>query len=202
MKLYYSPGACSLATHIALQEAGVAHTLEKVDLRSKRTASGEDFTAINPYGYVPAIKLEDGRVLTEGAAILQYIADQFPAARLAPANGSWERYRLQAYLTLINSELHKTIGGLFAPGLGEDQKAAILAKADARLKVLSADLGSRPYLMGEDFSIADAYLFVVVNWLTVFKIDLASWPVIAAHHARVAARPAVQAALAAEFPRH
>lgn len=199
MKLYFSPGACSQAAHIALQEAGAAFTLDKVDLKNKTTASGVDFRKINPYGYVPALELADGSTLSEGVAILQYIADTFPAARLAPPNGSWDRYRLQAYLTLINSELHKTIGGLFAPGLSEEQKTAIIHKADARLKVLSEDLGERPYLLGEHFSVADAYLFVVFGWFNHFKVDLNRWPVIAAHFARVAARPAVQAALAAEF---
>lgn len=199
MKLYFSPGACSQAAHIALNEAGASFTSEKVDLKNKVTASGADFRKINPYGYVPAVELADGRTLSEGVAILQYIADQYPTASLAPAHGHWDRYRLQAYLTLINSELHKTIGGLFAPGLSDEQKAAIVAKADARLQVLSADLGDRPYLLGAQFSVADAYLFVVFGWFNHFKIDLGRWPVIAAHYARVAARPAVQATLAAEF---
>lgn len=202
MKLYFSPGACSQAAHIALNEAGATFSAEKVDLKNKVAASGTDFRKINPYGYVPALELADGRSLSEGVAILQYIADQYPAAGLAPPNGDWDRYRLQAYLTLINSELHKTIGGLFAPGLSDEQKAAIVAKADARLQVLSADLGERPYLLGAQFSVADAYLFVVFGWFNHFKIDQSRWPVIAAHYARVAARPAVQATLAAEFGGH
>jgi glutathione S-transferase len=197
MKLFYLPGACSLAPHIALREAGIAFDLVRVG-RDKQTADGRDFLTINPYGYVPALELDDGRVLLEGPAIMQYLADLAPAAGLAPANGSFARYQLQAMLTFINSELHKPLGGLFRPGLAEEAKAEAVARVDARLKTLSSQMGERPWLVDEHYSVADMYLFVVLGWLRIFKLDIQQWPVLAAHSARVAARPAVQDALKAE----
>lgn len=197
MKLYYMPGACSLSPHIALREAGLPFELVKVG-RDKRTADGEDFLAINPYGYVPALALDSGEVLLEGPAIVQWIADQAPERGLAPAAGSMDRYRLQSALTLVNSEIHKPIGSLFNPALSEEAKAATLQRVDARLKTLSAQLGDGPWLVGDAYSVADAYLFVVLAWLRIFKVDLGQWPVLAAHSARVAQRPAVQEALKAE----
>lgn len=197
MKLYYMPGACSLSPHIALREAGLPFELVKVG-RDKRTAEGEDFLAINPYGYVPALALDSGEVLLEGPAIVQWIADQAPERGLAPAAGSMDRYRLQSALTLVNSEIHKPIGSLFNPALSEEAKAATLQRVDARLKTLSGQLGDRPWLVGDAYSVADAYLFVVLAWLRIFKVDLGQWPVLAAHSARVAQRPAVQEALKAE----
>lgn len=197
MKLYYMPGACSLSPHIALREAGLPFELVKVG-RDKRTADGEDFLAINPYGYVPALALDSGEVLLEGPAIVQWIADQAPERGLALAAGSMDRYRLQSALTLVNSEIHKPIGSLFNPALSEEAKAATLQRVDARLKTLSAQLGDGPWLVGDAYSVADAYLFVVLAWLRIFKVDLGQWPVLAAHSARVAQRPAVQEALKAE----
>lgn len=197
MKLYYMPGACSLSPHIALREAGLDFELIKVG-RDKKTADGQDFLAINPYGYVPALQLADGEVLLEGPAIVQYIADLKPEAGLAPANGTRDRYRLQSQLTFINSELHKLIGGLFNPALTDEAKQATVAKIDTRLKQFGTQLGNREWLVGDRFSVADAYLYVVLSWLEIFKLDINQWPVLAAHHARVAARPSVQAAREAE----
>lgn len=197
MKLYYMPGACSLSTHIALREAGLEFDLIKVG-RDKKTEDGQDFLAVNPYGYVPALQLDDGSVLLEGPAIVQYIADLKPEAGLAPANGSIDRYRLQSTLTFINGELHKLISNLFNPALADDAREAVLAKLDLRLKQFSAQIGDRDWVVGDRFTVADAYLYVVLSWLGGFKIDLAQWPAMAAHNARVAARPAVQAAREAE----
>lgn len=198
MKLYYAPGACSLSPHIALREAGLDFQLVKVDLKSKIAEDGEDFTRLNPYGYVPALRLDNGDVLTEGPAIVQYIADLKPAAGLAPANGTWPRYRLQAALSFINSELHKTIGALFNPALVEDAKRASIEKIGVRLSQLSVQLEGKSWVANDTYSVADGYLFTVLAWLEYFKIDLGQWPVLVAHSARVAARPAVQAALKAE----
>jgi glutathione S-transferase len=197
MKLYYMPGACSLSPHIALREAGLDFELVKVG-RDKKTEDGQDFLAINPYGYVPALQLAGGEVLLEGPAIVQYIADLRPESGLAPANGSLDRYRLQSALTFINGELHKLISNLFNPALADDAREAVLAKLDLRLKQFSSRLGDREWLVGDRFTVADAYLYVVLSWLGGFKIDLAQWPAMAAHNARVAARPAVQAARQAE----
>lgn len=197
MKLYYSTGTCSLSPHIALREAGADFQLVKVG-RDKQTDDGQDFRKLNPYGYVPALQLDDGEVLTEGPAIVQYIADQFPAAQLAPANGTIARYRLQSALGFINSELHKTIGGLFAPGLDDATKAATVDKIDTRLKQLSTQMEGKDWIANNTYSVADGYLFVVLRWLGIFKIDINQWPLLAAHQARVGARPAVKAALKAE----
>lgn len=198
MNLFYTPGACSLAAHIALNEAGLDFGLQKVDLKTKTTEDGRDFTQLNPYGYVPALQLSNGEVLTEGVAITQYIADLKPEAKLAPANGTLERYRLQAALTFINSEVHKTIGRLFSPGLGEDAQAATKAQIDLRLGQLSKQMAGKDWIANNHYSVADGYLFTVLGWLKFFDIDLGKWPVLAAHSARVAARPAVQKALVAE----
>lgn len=198
MKLYFSPGACSLASHIALREAGITFDLEKVDLRAKKTASGADFLTINSKGYVPALELDDGRLLTEGPAIGQYIADQKPASGLAPAAGSFERYQLQEYLNFITSELHKTIGSLFNAGMPADWKTTVLALIDKRLAWMETQLAGKDYLMGAQFTVADAYLFTVLRWTVPFKIDLAKYPAIKDYFARVAARPKVQEAMHAE----
>lgn len=197
MKLYYMPGACSLSPHIVLRELGLDFQLEKVG-RDKKTESGEDFLAINPFGYVPALKLATGEVLTEGPAIVQYLADLKPEAGLAPPNGTLERTRLQSVLGLINSEIHKSIGALFNPALDEAGRAAAIAKVESRLGTLDKVLGDREWISGDRFSVADAYLYVVLSWLAVFKISLDTWPALAAHQARVGARPAVQAARQAE----
>lgn len=197
MKLYYMPGTCSLSPHIALLEAGLDFELVKVG-RDKKTEDGQDYLAINSYGYVPALQLDDGQVLAEGPAIVQYIADLVPASGLAPANGTMERYRLQGALAFISSELHKTVSNLFNPALSEDAKQVAIAKLDTRLGQLTVQMGDRDWLVGDRFTVADGYLYVVLSWLPGFKIDLARWPALAAHHARVAARPTVQAARQAE----
>lgn len=197
MKLYSMTGTCSLSPHIALREAGLDFELVKVG-RDKKTEHGQDYLAINPYGYVPALQLDDGTVLLEGPAIVQYIADLKPESGLAPANGTLDRYRLQSALTFINGEIHKLISNLFNPSLADDAREAVLAKLDLRLTQFSAQLGDREWIVGDRFTVADGYLYVVLSWLAGFKIDLAKWPAMAAHDARVAARPAVQAARQAE----
>jgi glutathione S-transferase len=198
MKLYFTPGACSLSPHVALREAGIPFELVKVDLRSKRTADGRDFSTINPFGYVPALELDSGEILTEGPAIVQYIADLAPEKALAPVNGTMARYRLQSWLAFINSEVHKTLGALFNPTLTEDVRAATLQKFRTRLDQLETQFGDQPYLLGDAFSVADTYLYNVLGWTRLFKLELTPWPRIAAHFARIGARPAVQAAQAAE----
>jgi glutathione S-transferase len=198
MKLYYSPGACSLSPHIALHEIGAKFDLAKVDVKSKRTDDNRDFREINPYGYVPALELDSGEVILEGPAIVQYIADLNPEAGIAPPNGSLERVRVQSALALINSEIHKAIGALFNPALDEDGKAAAIHRIQARLDVLDKQFGDAKYIANDRYSVADAYLFVVMRWLRFFKISLDRWPALARHHALIAQRPAVQAALAAE----
>lgn len=198
MKLYYAPGACSLSPHIVLREAGLPVELVKVDLRGKKTESGEDFSAINPKGSVPAVKLDDGELLTEGAIIVQHIADKAPGKKLAPANGTKERMRLQEWLNYIASEVHKGIGQLFNPAMPEDYKTAVKSGLAARqLPYLEKALAGREYLLG-DFSAADAYLFTVLNWTAHHKIDLSAFPNITGYMKRVAARPAVQEAMKAE----
>lgn len=198
MKLYYAPGACSLSPHIVLREAGLPVELVKVDLRAKKTESGEDFSTINSKGSVPVVKLDDGEYLTEGAAIVQLIADKAPGKKLAPANGTKERVRLQEWLNYIASEMHKGIGQLFNPAMPEDFKTAVRNGLAARqLPYLEKSLAGRDYIMG-DFSVADAYLFTILNWTNIHKIDLTAFPNITAYMKRVAARPAVQEAMKAE----
>jgi glutathione S-transferase len=198
MKLYYSPGACSLAPHIVAFEAGIPLTLERVDLKAKSTEANADFLAINPKGYVPALQLDDGTLLTEGVVVMQYLADQKPGSGLAPANGTLPRYRLQEWLTYINSELHKSYSPLFNPGTHEQTRAERAEYLLRRYQLVETQLAVHPYLMGEQFSIADAYLFVVTNWARIVKLDLSGLPALLAFQQRVAARPAVQAALKAE----
>jgi glutathione S-transferase len=198
MKLYYTPGVCSLAPHIALREAGLPFELEKVDIRSGKLASGEDFAPINGKGYVPALQLDNGELLTEGPAIAQYIADQAPAANLAPAAGTMERYRLQEWLTFIGTEMHKGIGAFFNPAMTAEWRAAVLPKLNKRLAWLASQLETRTYLMGETFTVADGYLFTVLRWTKPTGIDLSAWPVFEAYSARIAARPHVAAAMQAE----
>lgn len=197
MKLYYSPGACSLSPHIALREAGLPVELVKVDLKTKATAEG-DFAAINSKGYVPALRLNDGSILTEGPAIVQYIADQKPESGLAPKNGTIERYRLQEWLNFITSELHKSFSPLFDATATVDQKETVKTRLGKRFDWLSQQLGNKEYLMGAAFTVADGYLFTVLNWCQWVNIDLGKWPVLKAYHARVAARAKVQEALKAE----
>jgi glutathione S-transferase len=198
MKLYYMPGACSLAPHIVLREAGVKFDLVRVDGKTKKTETGADFNAINPKSYVPALQLDSGKVLTEGAMIVQYIADKNPGAGLAPAAGTDARYDLQEWLTFISSEIHKGTGALFNPQLPEAWKTVVLDRLGQRYDYLARHLDKNQYVMGKDFSVADAYLFTVLNWTNFLGIDLGKWPALKAYQARVAARPAVQAALKAE----
>ena len=197
MKLFLKPGACSLSPHIILEEAGLSYETEVVDLAKKVTASGADYLAINPKGYVPALQLDSGEVLTEGPAIVQYLADLVPAKNLAPANGTLARYQLQSWLTFIGTEIHKNYSPFFNPAAPAEMKAIARANLERRLAYVNEELAGQDYLMGT-FSVADAYLFTVVNWSRFVKLDVATWPNLAAFMARVAARPAVQAALKAE----
>lgn len=197
MKLYYSPGACSLSPHIVLCEAGLAHELVKVDLKTKKTEFGDDFNAINPKSYVPALVLDDGAVLTEGPAIIQYLADLVPANGLAPAAGTFARVRLQEWLNFISTELHKGFGSLFRDPPPEWQEK-VRAGLAGRLAYLAALLDRQAFLMGDGFSVADAYLFTILNWAKWLKIDLAPWPALGDYQVRVAARPGVQKALKSE----
>lgn len=197
MKLFHSPASCSLSPAIALFEAGLPVELVKVDLRSKQTEHGEDFRAINPLGYVPALQFDDGEILVEGPAIVQAIADMAPSSGLAPPNGTRERYRLQSALAFINSELHKGLGVMFAPGLSDEEKAGMAKRVRFRLDQHEAQWGDRTWFLGDTYSVADGYQFVVLNWLQFLGMDLGAWPKLAAHSARVRARPAVQAAMKA-----
>ena len=197
MKLYYSPASCSFASNIALHEAGIAYDKTQVDLATHKTADGADFYAINDKGYVPYMVLDNGQGLSEGVAILQYIADQKPESNLAPRAGTLERVRLQEWLTYINSEVHKTLGGLFDATIHPDTKAKTIAKASQNFDWLSKKLEGRNYLMGDTFTVADGYLFTVLNWCQWVGIDLAKWPVLQAFMARVNGRPKVQEALKA-----
>jgi glutathione S-transferase len=198
MRLYYGPGLCSQAPHIALREAGLAFELVKVDLAAQRTEDDRDFHAISPAGYVPALEIEPGVVLTEGPAILQYIADHAPASGLAPAHGSFERYRLQSWLNFVTSELHKGYSPLFKPDTPAEYKQQALPLLAQRLAIVERALAATPFLTGKEFTIADAYLFVVSGWSGFVGLDLAPFPNLVAFRARVAARPMVKAALAAE----
>ena len=197
MKLYYSPGACSLSPHIVLCEAGLPHELIKVDLKTKKTEHGDDFNAINPKGYVPTLVTDSGEVLTEGPAIVQYLADLAPAKKLAPTAGTMDRVRLQEWLNFISTEMHKSFSPLFRNAPAEWQEV-VRATLAARFSNLATVLEKQPYLLGSDFSVADAYLFTVLNWSKWVKIDLAPWPALIAFQARVAARPGVQQALKKE----
>ncbi len=196
MKLYYSPGACSLHPQITLREAGIPFEMERVDLRSHKVHDGTDYTSINPKGYVPALRLDDGSLLTEGAVIDQYVADLRPEKKLIPPAGTMERYHLQEWLNFIATEIHKS----FAPLFGKDEaaKEAPRARLAQRFDFVQESLGSRPYLTGETFTVADAYLFNMLRWTAFTGIDLVKWPGLAAFFERVEQRPAVQAALAAD----
>lgn len=198
MKLYYSPGACSLSPHIALAEAGLAYSLEKVDLKAKKTESGADFFAINPTGYVPVLQLDDGQTLTEGPAIVQYIADLAPEKKLAPPAGTLERVRLQEALNFISTELHKTFSPLFNPVAPEEWKTFTRELLGRRLDLVEKKLAAREYLLGE-FSVADAYLFTFLGWGRLVKFDVREGrPLLAAYIDRVKARPGVQQAMKEE----
>ena len=198
MKLYYSPGACSLSPHIVLHEAGLAFTAELASTKTHQLKDGTDYYSINPLGYVPLLVLNDGTQPSEGPAIVQYIADQVPDKQLAPANGSMARYQLQSLLNFISTELHKGFSPLFNPATPADYKPAVIEKLLSRMAWIDGQLNGKPYLMGDTFTVADAYLFTVTGWGAYVKVDLSGFANISAHRARVAARPAVQAALRAE----
>jgi len=198
MKLYYSPGVCSLAPHITLREAGLAFALEKVDAATKRTETGQDFLTIHPNGYVPALEIESGVILTEGPAIMQYIADQTPAAKLAPAAGSMERYRLQEWLNFITSEIHKSFAPLFKPGTPAETKTGSRELIAKRFDHVERRLAGQHYLLDSGFSVADIYLFVTSGWSGFVDIDLKRWPALTEFRKRIGARPAVNAAQRAE----
>jgi glutathione S-transferase len=198
MKLYYSPGACSLSPHIVASEAGLAIDLEKVNLAEHKTESGQDYMAVNPKGYVPALRLDDESVLTEGPAIVQYLADQKPASGLAPALGTIDRYRLQEWLNFIATELHKSFSPLFNKASSDDVKNTAKTSINKRLGYLNDRLASRQYLMGGNFTVADAYAFTIVNWTNFVGIDLKPYPNVGAYMGRIAARPKVQETLKAE----
>lgn len=198
MKLYYAPQACSLAPHIVLRELELPFELIRVDNRSKQTASGADFLAINPKGYVAALQLDNGEVLTEGPAILQYLADLRPEAKLAPVNGTFERVRLQEWLNFVSTEIHGGMGWLFSAQFPEGVKNLIKEKLFKRFAVLCQTLERQDYLLAGGFSVADVYLFTVLRWAPLFAIELDRWPALVRFQARVDLRPAVQAALAVE----
>ena len=199
MKLFYTPGACSLSPHIVLRELGLPFALEAVDLKTKKTETGADFTAINPKGYVPALQLDDGEVLTEGAAIVQYLADKHAPGTLAPVAGTVERARLNGHLNFISAELHKAFGPLFNPALTLEAREAAVANIGRKLDVVGKAFDDgRLYLTGPDFTVADAYLFVVLSWAPNFRVDLGRWPHLGEFSRRVTVRAAVQTAMAAE----
>lgn len=198
MKLFFSPSACSLSPHIVAREAGLDLTLERVNMGSKKLSTGDDFNAVNPKGYVPTLELDDGSFLTEGPAIVQYLADKKPESKLVPAAGTMERYRLQEWLNFISTELHKGFSPLFNPNAPAEWKTAVIAKLGERFDYVSARLEGHSYLTGDNFTVADAYLFTVLRWTAFVGIDLGKWPTLQAYVARVGERPAVQAALEAE----
>ena len=197
MKLYYAPGACSLSPHIALLEAGLPYELIKVDLRAKKLENGDDFLNVNPKGQVPAVQFDSGDLVTEGPVIVQMIADK-AGKNLAPARDSDERYKMLEWLNFITSELHKNLGPMFSPVLADDAKAFFKDRVMGKFKYIDGQLAGRDYLMGSEFSVADAYLFTITNWAKPVGIDISGFKNLGAFMARVAARPAVQEAMKAE----
>ena len=198
MKLYYSPGACSLSPHIALLEAGLPYDLVKVDLRAKKLENGDDYLKVNPKGQVPALGMDNGELLTEGPVIVQMIADKAAGKNLAPTRDSAERYKLQEWLNFITTELHKNFGPMFSPVLADDAKAFFRDRLMGKFKYLEGALAGRDYLMGKQFTVADGYLFTMLSWADRMKFDLSALPNLLAYKARVAARPKVQEALTKE----
>ena len=198
MKLYYAPGVCSLSPHIALKESGLPFEAIKTDIRAKTVEGGGDYKKTNPLGYVPALGLDDGTILTEGPAIVQYIADKAPEKKLAPANGTLDRYKLQSWLNFVSSEMHKGFSPLFNPGMPEEAKQIARDRLATRFAHIDAHFAKHNYLMGNDFSVVDGYCFTVLRWTVPTKIDLAPYPNILAFMKRMEARPAVQAAMKAE----
>lgn len=198
MRLFYSSGACSLSPHIVAREAGIELDLQKVDLKTKTMVSEGDYLAINPKGSVPALQLDDGEILTEGPVIVQYLADLRPEKGLAPPAGTLERYRLQEWLAYISSELHKSYSPLFRPDTPAQTRTERQAYLNRRYTLVEQRLATQPYLLGTAFTVADAYLFTVTNWAGMVKLDLSAFPNLRAFQERIAARPAVKAAMSAE----
>jgi len=198
MKLYYSPGACSLSPHIVACEADLPIELVKVDLQSKLTESGEDFRQLNPNGYVPVLILDDGNRLTEGPAIVQYLADLAPDKKLIPPAGTFERYQLQQWLNFISTEIHKSFSPLFNPVAPEAAKQLAIDTLMTRLETVAERLSSQSFLIGENFSVADAYLFVTLSWGQYVNIDISRWPALARYADKISERPAVQKAMKKE----
>jgi len=198
MQLYFAPGACSLASHITAREAGINLDLKRADTKTKKLEDGSDYLAVNSKGAVPALKLDNGQVLTEGVAIMQYLADQKPDSGLAPKNGTMERYRVQEWLNYITSEVHKGFSPLWNPTADPAVKTYALDGLKKKFDWLNTQLTGKKYLTGDNFTVADAYLFTVVNWTNFLSVDLAPWPALKEFQARVAARPKVQEALEAE----
>ena len=198
MKLYFSPGACSLSPHIALLESGLPFTLELASTKTHQLKDGTDFYTINPLGYVPVLELDNGQRLREGPAIVQYIADQAPASKLAPANGTWERYQLQEWLTFIGTEIHKTFSPLFNPNMPDSAKELFRAQILKRLTWVDSQLADKDYLTGAQFTVADGYLFTVCGWTKFVGIDVSALANLGKFLERVGARPAVQKAIADE----
>jgi len=198
MLLYYSPGSCALSPHIVLLEAGYRFELKRVDLHRKLLEDGSDYWKVNPKGSVPTLELDDGRRMSEGPAIVQYLADGKPDSGLAPPNGVFERYRLQEWLNFISAELHKSYSPLFNKDLPSDQRAALVERIGKSLSFTAAQLESKSFLLGDHFTVADAYLFAVLRWSRGFQIDLYRWPALVDFLARVAARPKVREAMAQE----
>ncbi|KTC35803.1 MAG: glutathione transferase GstA [Pseudomonas sp.] len=199
MKLYYAPQACSLASHIILRELQVPFELVRVDVHTKRTADGQDFYSITPKGYVVALQLDNGEVLTEGPAVLQYLADLKPEAGLGAPNGTWQRVRLQESLNYVTTEVHGILNWLFNPDFDDKAREIFRQKLAKRLVILDKQLERQDYLQGAQFGVADAYLFTVLRWTALFDIDLATWPALVKFQARVEQRPAVRAALEVEL---
>jgi len=202
MKLYFAPGACSFSPHIVLQELGLSYDLVRVNNQTKRTSEGGDFRSINPKGYVAALVTDDGAVLTEGPAIVQYLADLKPESGLAPANGGFARVRLQEWLNFLTAEIHAGSSPLFNQELPEEVRDIFKTRLCRRLDIAAASLAKRDYLMGDRFTVADAYLFTLLGWMDGFGVDLGRWPAIGPYLRRIEARPSVKAALAREaaFP--
>lgn len=199
MKLYYSPGACSLSPHIVLREAGIAFELDRIDNKAKKTQAGADYLAVNPKGQVPALTIDSGETITEGPAIVQYLADLKADSGLAPAAGTIERVRLQETLNFLGTELHKSFGPMFNPASSDEMKKAARETVEKKLTYLEGVFGDgRDYALGKSFTVADAYLFTLLNWTGFVGIDLKAWPKLAAFQGRIAQRPAVQEALVAE----
>ena len=198
MKLYYSPGACSLSPHIALLEAGLPFDMVKVDLRAKKLENGDDFLKVNPKGQVPALALDSGELVTEGPVIVQMIADKAAGKNLAPARDHADRYKLLEWLNFITAELHKNFGPMFSPVLADEAKAFFKDRVMGKFKYIDSQLAGRDYLMGSQFTVADAYLFTMLSWADRMKFDLSAMPNLLAYKARVAARPKVQEAMTKE----